>query len=306
MKKKVLSLLLAGVAIVGAIQYNPSIAKAETKAVTATSNGEKKVQVSNVDKAKAVLNSLASGDPKAITEYVSKDGYIQHNLAFADGRQTMLDALPALKASKTKVEIARAFEDGNYVFLQSKYNLFGAGEQVGFDIFRFKEGVIVEHLDNLAAVTKPNPSGHTQFDGATTIKDLNKTEENKLVVSNFVRDVLGAQDANTITNYFDGDKYIQHNTGIADGLSGLGSALESLSKQGISMVYNKTHYVFGQGNFVLAVSEGTFAGKPTSYYDLFRVENGKIAEHWDVMETIADKSTWKNNNGKFYKSAIYN
>ena len=34
-------------------------------------------------------------------------------------------------------------------------------------------------------------------------------------------------------------------------------------------------------------------------YDLWRVENGKIAEHWDVMETIADKSTWQNQNGKF-------
>ena len=39
--------------------------------------------------------------------------------------------------------------------------------------------------------------------------------------------------------------------------------------------------------------------KLTSYYDLFRVENGKIAEHRDVMETIADKSTWQNQNGKF-------
>lgn len=50
---------------------------------------------------------------------------------------------------------------------------------------------------------------------------------------------------------------------------------------------------------MLAVSEGTFGGAPTSYYDLWRVENGKIAEHWDVMETIADQSTWQNQNGKF-------
>ena len=57
--------------------------------------------------------------------------------------------------------------------------------------------------------------------------------------------------------------------------------------------------VLAQGNFVLAVSEGTFGGAPTSYYDLWRVENGKIAEHWDVMETIADQSTWANDNGKF-------
>ena len=53
------------------------------------------------------------------------------------------------------------------------------------------------------------------------------------------------------------------------------------------------------GNYGLAVSEGSFGGAHTSYYDLFRVENGKIAEHWDIMETIADKSTWQNQNGKF-------
>ncbi len=62
---------------------------------------------------------------------------------------------------------------------------------------------------------------------------------------------------------------------------------------------SNTENALAQGNFVPAVSEGTFGGVPTSYYDLWRVENGKIAEHWDVVETIADPSTWQNQNGKF-------
>ena len=62
---------------------------------------------------------------------------------------------------------------------------------------------------------------------------------------------------------------------------------------------SNTEKALAQGNFVLAVSEGTFGGAPTSYYDLWRVENGKISEHWDVMETIADEATWQNQNGKF-------
>lgn len=70
-----------------------------------------------------------------------------------------------------------------------------------------------------------------------------------------------------------------------------------MEKQGIKMIYNKIHYVYGQGKFVLVISEGTFANKPTSYYDLFRVENGKIIEHWDVVETIISEAD--NNNGKF-------
>ena len=82
-------------------------------------------------------------------------------------------------------------------------------------------------------------------------------------------------------------------------MSGLGNALSALAQQGIEMVYTTVHQVLAQGNFVLEVSEGTFGGVPTSYYDLWRVENGKIAEHWDVMETIADPSTWNNTNGKF-------
>ena len=64
--------------------------------------------------------------------------------------------------------------------------------------------------------------------------------------------------------------YIQHNTGIADGLSGLGAALEALGKQGIQMIYDQTYQVLADGNYGLAVSEGSFGGAHTSYYDLFR------------------------------------
>jgi len=186
------------------------------------------------------------------------------------------------------------------VFLQTVYNFAGAGEQVAFDIFRFDEdGKIAEHWDNLAALAEANPSGHTQIDGTMELTDLDKTEENRELVKDFLYDVMQGNNADKTPDYFDGDAYIQHNTGIADGVSGLGDALTALAEQGIEMIYDEVHMVLAQGNYVLAVSEGTFGGVPTSYYDLWRVENGKIAEHWDVMETIADEATWQNQNGKF-------
>jgi len=40
-------------------------------------------------------------------------------------------------------------------------------------------------------------------------------------------------------------------------------------------------------------------GRHTAFYDLFRVQDGKIAEHWDVLEAIIPKEQWKNQNGKF-------
>jgi predicted SnoaL-like aldol condensation-catalyzing enzyme len=173
------------------------------------------------------------------------------------------------------------------------------GEQVAFDIFRFDaDGKIAEHWDNLSAKAEPNPSGHTQIDGTMEKKAVNK-EETRKVVASFVGDVLRGENPGKLTDYFDGDNYIQHNISIADGLSGLGAALAALAEQGIQMIYNKTHYVLADSNYGLAVSEGTFGGTPTTYYDLFRVENGKIAEHWDVMETLAAEDTWQNQNGKF-------
>ena len=230
------------------------------------------------------------------------EGYIQHNLAYGTGADAFIGSVEYLASApvKTTVNNIRAFEDGDKVFLQTVYNFAGAGEQVAFDIFRFdEEGKITEHWDNLAVLADPNPSGHTQTDGAMTITDLDKTEENRQLVQNFLYDVMQGNNLEKTSDYFDGDAYIQHNTGIADGVSGLNTALAALAEQGIAMIYDEVHMVLAQGNYVLAVSEGTFGGAPTSYYDLWRVKKGKIAEHWDVMETIADQSTWANDNGKF-------
>ncbi len=257
--------------------------------------------MTNVEKALALINTFASGDTEKAKSLLA-ESYIQHNLAYGTGRDAFAGSVAYLASApvKTTVQNIRAFEDGDKVFLQTVYNFAGAGEQVAFDIFRFDaDGKIAEHWDNLATKAEPNPSGHTQIDGTTVITDLDKTEANRELVKSFLVDVMQNKHPEKTTDYFDGDAYIQHNTGIADGLSGLGAALAALGEQGIAMIYDATHQVLAQGNFVLAVSEGTFGGAPTSYYDLWRVENGKIAEHWDVMETIADQSTWQNQNGKF-------
>lgn len=273
-----------------------------SSSVAATQETETaKTEQTQTEKALALIDTFATGDTNTAKELLAED-YIQHNLAYGTGRDAFISSVEYLASTdeKTTVENIRAFEDGDKVFLQTVYNFAGAGEQVAFDIFRFdNEGKIAEHWDNLAAKAEPNPSGHTQIDGTTEVTDLDKTEENRKLVEDFLYDVMQGNNLDKTPDYFDGDTYIQHNTGIADGVSGLNEALAALAEQNIQMIYTTTHQVLAQGNFVLAVSEGTFGDKPTAYYDLWRVENGKIAEHWDVMETIADKSTWQNQNGKF-------
>ncbi|MGR7814367.1 nuclear transport factor 2 family protein [Lacinutrix undariae] len=261
------------------------------------SKKEEKMEISNKQKVIALLKSIETGAQEP-AGYINPNKYMQHNLGVADGLAGFGALLQQVPPNSAKVNTIRAFEDGNFVFTQTDYNFFGP--KIGFDIFRFENGKIVEHWDNLQETpANPNPSGNTMINGTTEIKDIDKTAENKTLVNNFVNDILVNGKMEKLTGYFDGDNYIQHNPQIANGLSGLGKALEYMASEGITMKYNKVHKVLGEGDFVLTVSEGAFADKPTSFYDLFRVENGKIAEHWDVLETIAPKAEWKNNNGKF-------
>lgn len=137
------------------------------------------------------------------------------------------------------------------------------------------------------------------LDGPTEATDLDKTEVNKALVRAYVEDVFVAGRMDKLAGFFDGDRYIQHNPQVADGLSALGAAFEAMASQGVTMSIDRVHKVLGEGNFVLAVSEGSFSERPASFYDLLRVEDGKIAEHWDTIEPIPPEEEWKNTNGKF-------
>lgn len=263
----------------------------------ASTNQEKQMSQHQKQQVVELLKSIETGDTKPVA-YLNANKYIQHNLAVGDGLAGFGAVLQQLPKGSAKVNTVRVFQDGDYVFTHTEYNFFGP--KVGFDIFRFENGLIVEHWDNLQQTPESNnPSGNTMLNGVTTSLDLDKTDVNKELVGKFINDILIHGQLDKLTSYFDGDNYIQHNPHIGNGLSGLGEAINAMAKQGITMKYDHIHKVLGEGNFVLTVTEGSFAGKPTSFYDLFRVENGKIAEHWDTIETILPKDTWRNNNGKF-------
>lgn len=252
----------------------------------------------NTEKQKVVelLHSIESGDPKPVS-YINPNKYIQHNLHVKDGLAGFGELMQTLPKGSAKAKVVRVFKDGDFVFAHTKYNFFGP--KIGFDIFRFEDGKIVEHWDNLQEIIEKTASGRSQIDGAVEVKDLDKTKENKELVTNFVNDVLHGKNPSKITEYISSEKYNQHNPFVKDGLNGLGEAIKYLTSINDMFVYEKTHKVLGEGNFVLTVSQGKWHGKDHSFYDLFRVENGKIVEHWDTIEEILVEEKRQNSNGKF-------
>lgn len=259
-------------------------------------NDDVKIEVSNTQKVTELLKSIETGATEPIA-YINPEKYIQHNQGVADGLEGFGALLAQLPEGGAKVNTVRVFEDGDYVIAHTDYDFFGP--KVGFDIFRFENGLIVEHWDNLQEKVTETASGRTQIDGPTEITDLDKTEENKTLIRNLLNDVFFGANPDKITDYISTEQYDQHNPGVEDGLEGLGAALAALAEAGMPMIYEENHIILGKGNFVLSVSEGIFMNEKVAFYDLFRIENGKVVEHWDTIENIIPDSEALNTNGKF-------
>jgi predicted SnoaL-like aldol condensation-catalyzing enzyme len=157
----------------------------------------------------------------------------------------------------------------------------------------------VEHWDNIQERQGPNESGRTMVDGPTEAIDLKLTDSNRALVRSFVEVVLVDGNLHRLADFVDEDTFAEHNPRLRDGVSSLRSALETEDSDGRRIDYHRVHRVLAEGNFVLCVSEGNFRGAHSAFYDLFRVANGKLVEHWDTTEKIAPRSEWKNDNGKF-------
>jgi predicted SnoaL-like aldol condensation-catalyzing enzyme len=241
-----------------------------------------------------LLKGIETGDPEAVT-VVNESEYIQHNPLTREGNVGLAELFKRLSQTSPRVNIVRIFEDGDYVFAHTDYD-FNVVE-IGFEVFRFEDGFAVEHWDNLQhKPSSPNPSGHTMIDGPTEATDLDRTEESRNLIRSFFDEVLVSGQLDRLDHYIDSEGYTEHNPYMADGLPALRSELSSNAKV---KTYDKLHRLLAEGSFVLSVGEGSLDGVHSSFYDLFRVAEGKLVEHWDTIEAVPPRSEWKNDNGKF-------
>ena len=191
-----------------------------------------------------------------------------------------------IQSTSENVKVARSFEDGNTVILHTVYTHEDNSQQVAFDILTFDENQeVAMHKTYHQPLITDTKSGRSMYDGSVEIKDLDKTASNKALICDYLKDVIsGGSEKNK--DFFDGDKHIQHSPYLPDTYSGLMSTGLGRVKQGYVVDYQKIDTVFGQGNFVLIISEGRYGkgGVPSVFCDLYRVENDKLAEHWDVIQ----------------------
>jgi predicted SnoaL-like aldol condensation-catalyzing enzyme len=240
-----------------------------------------------------IVNGLSKADAAVVSRHVAEN-MIQHNPMAADGLAGLLGLIKALPAPM-KYDVRRVIGEGDFVMIHSKIEFAGQVNAV-FDVFRLKNGKIVEHWDSMQPnPDAKNPSGRTLLDGSITVVDHAKTDINKAVIQDFYNLVFIGGAFDKIGNYYNGNDYIQHNPGVADGLSNLLAVAAEGAKTGKPLKVEKVSLLFAEGNFVYVRSGGEFGGQKVVFSDLYRLQNNKIAEHWDVIQPIPEKSA--NNNG---------
>jgi len=132
---------------------------------------------------------------------------------------------------------------------------------------------------------------------AAVAADAKQMEQNKKTVLDFYDKAINKKDFEAAKVHF-GSKYIQHNPRAADGPEGL-KAFIAFLKAKFPQYQSTFKRVFAEGDYVIVhvhnIPEPGHRGR--AIIDIFRLENGKIVEHWDVAQDIPEKAM--NNNGMF-------
>ena len=122
-----------------------------------------------------------------------------------------------------------------------------------------------------------------------------KEEANKKAVVEFYDRALNQKDFEAASRYF-GDRYVQHNPNAPDGIEGF-KAFLALLREKFSQSHGEIKRVLADGDFVILHVHAvrTPGERGSAIVDIFRLENGKIVEHWDVVQPIPEKAA--NSNG---------
>ena len=130
--------------------------------------------------------------------------------------------------------------------------------------------------------------------------DPEKTEKetrNEDIVMKFIENVLIARNVTAAVNYLE-DDYIQHNPMVPTGREAFINAFTQIFEQNPNFDY-QVQRTYSDGDYVIVHSFSPDEENGNAVVDIFKVnENGKIAEHWDVIQPIPNNPA--NNNTMFY------
>lgn len=227
------------------------------------------------------VTALASQE--VILDSLLDKNFLSHDQKWEGQRS---DFMQQRKADRSFLQITpiRILQDSSLVAVHSR--VLGDTLRFRWDILRITDQRIQEHWSNMQDSLKLNPDGHSEIDGPTIPTQLEKTADNRSLITRFIDQCMIREDGGA-SKFFNFGLYIQHNRDVGDGINGLLWGMVKMKMQGNVIKFRHNYHIIAEGNFVLSATEGIVGDKKTAFYDLFRIENNKIIEHWDVIAPIS-------------------
>ncbi|MEG1020669.1 MAG: nuclear transport factor 2 family protein [Myroides sp.] len=125
---------------------------------------------------------------------------------------------------------------------------------------------------------------------------MTQAETNKHIAITAYQRIFGDLDVTGVDELMSRD-FIQHNPTLPDGPEGVKGVIQMLLSQGVPKQKVVFKHVVAEDDIVILHTRTEMGGKEWRFIDIYRIENGKLAEHWDAMMQMPDQPA--NNNPMF-------
>ncbi|MFI2434442.1 ester cyclase [Streptomyces sp. NPDC018693] len=295
--RKALVAVLASAAVLGAAAVPAAAVPSAASAGHARHGSSVHLGQQKAVAVRVLKGVFEQGDTAVVDRYVRPD-YIQHNPLAPDGAETLKNLGVAIHQQfpDAEYDVRRVISEGDLVLVHSNVVLVpGTAGTAVFDIFRFQDGKIAEHWDVAQNVPETTANGNDMF----STESWPRTEQpgprwltayNKKLVTQAFDQLLVQKDLSAIDRYW-GPEYHQHNPDIADGVEGVKAGLGGYFEAFPQLTVSRKR-VIAEGDLVAVHSHYVNApGKRgQAIVDLFRVRNGRIVEHWDVIQDVPENA----------------
>ncbi|MEM9217227.1 MAG: hypothetical protein AAGD25_23150 [Cyanobacteria bacterium P01_F01_bin.150] len=243
------------------------------------------------------MEGIRDGKPVDALDKFTGRRYTQHSTGVSNGKQGFLDFfMPFLERTPERdIRVIRSIEEGPYVFCHVLQSLNGGkAKWITMDLFDTDSNDrIIEHWDVITPYIDNATSGEDMVTGPTVVEDLNRTHLNKSIVKEYTKLVL-TEGQFDLASEFIAEDLIQHSPHVANGRDALVQSLQVGNAGRHEMLFK----LIGEGNFVVTYGKTNKGEQSYATFDLYRIENNLIVEHWDASEAILPKEQW-GNSGKF-------
>ena len=258
-------------------------------------------------------NVFMSAQKKDLNGFLGQaaERYIQHSPDLADGWKPVWDLLAKRPAGFSSTQMkwlgpGGFLDNGRYLIMLREVNRGdGTPPSKIVDIMKFdKAGKYAEHWDIRQALAKTNVSGESETGAAekyikTPVNYSAEIEEsNKQIVASFLELGFNQNRMDEALSKYVSESYIQHSPQVAQGRAGIKAMVDAGKTPPLK---HDIQLIAAQNDIVVVFSRVTVKDKQLAVVEIQLVRDGKLVEHWDVIQNVPSAESMPHTNGMFLR-----